>query len=51
MKDDAAVVGIPEISPSSCPEGYRGYSYRECSGGVLGEVSVSPSEHDGLILQ
>ncbi|KNB41357.1 hypothetical protein JH06_5468 [Blastocystis sp. subtype 4] len=37
--------GIPsvaegQISPSSCPEGYRGYSYRECSGGVLGEVKM-----------
>ncbi|KNB41318.1 hypothetical protein JH06_5406 [Blastocystis sp. subtype 4] len=29
-----------QISPSSCPEGYRGYSYRECSGGVLGEVKM-----------
>ncbi|KNB41300.1 hypothetical protein JH06_5826 [Blastocystis sp. subtype 4] len=28
-----------QISPSSCPEGYRGYSYRECSGGV-GEVNT-----------
>ncbi|KNB41178.1 hypothetical protein JH06_5799 [Blastocystis sp. subtype 4] len=23
-----------QISPSSCPEGYRGYSYRECLNGV-----------------
>ena len=29
-----------QISPSSCPEGYRGYSYRECSGGVLGPVKT-----------
>ena len=29
-----------QISPSTCPEGYRGYSYRECSGGVLGEVKT-----------
>ncbi|KNB41456.1 hypothetical protein JH06_5430 [Blastocystis sp. subtype 4] len=29
-----------QISPSYCPEGYRGYSYRECSGGVLGEVKM-----------
>ena len=29
-----------QISPSTCPEGYRGYSYRECSGGVLSEVKT-----------
>ena len=29
-----------QISPSSCETGYRGYSYRECSGGVLGEVKM-----------
>ena len=33
-------VGEGQISPSSCPEGYRGYSYRECSGGVLSEVKM-----------
>ncbi|KAK8800503.1 hypothetical protein WA171_005134 [Blastocystis sp. BT1] len=33
-------VGEGQISPSSCPEGYRGYSYRECSNGVLGEVKM-----------
>ena len=33
-------VGEGQISPSSCPEGYRGYSYRECSNGVLGEVKL-----------
>ncbi|KNB41320.1 cadherin domain-containing protein, partial [Blastocystis sp. subtype 4] len=33
-------VGEGQISPSYCPEGYRGYSYRECSGGVLGEVKT-----------
>ena len=27
-----------QISPSSCPEGYRGYSYRICSEGQLGEI-------------
>ncbi|KNB41368.1 cadherin domain-containing protein [Blastocystis sp. subtype 4] len=29
-----------QISPSSCETGYSGYSYRECSGGVLGEVKT-----------
>ena len=29
-----------QISPSSCPEGYKGYSYRECIGGVLGEIKM-----------
>ena len=33
-----------QISPSYCPEGYRGYSYRECSGGVLGEVKTDHCE-------
>ena len=33
-------VGEGQISPSTCPDGYRGYSYRECSGGVLGEVKT-----------
>ncbi|KAK8792583.1 hypothetical protein WA171_003725 [Blastocystis sp. BT1] len=33
-------VGEGQISPSSCETGYRGYSYRECSGGVLGEVKT-----------
>ena len=29
-----------QISPSACPAGYKGYSYRECVGGVLGEVKL-----------
>ena len=29
-----------QISPSVCGEGMTGYSYRECSGGVLGEVRM-----------
>ena len=33
-------VGEGQISPSSCETGYRGYSYRECSGGVLGPVKT-----------
>ena len=31
-------VGEGEISPAKCADGFRGYSYRECSGGQLGEV-------------
>ena len=31
-------VGEGQISPSKCPNGYRGYSYRECVNGQLGEV-------------
>ena len=27
-----------QISPSRCPEGYSGYTYRECHNGTLGEV-------------
>ena len=30
-------VGEGEISPAGCPEGFRGYAYRECQDGVLGE--------------
>ena len=36
---DYPSVGEGEISPARCEEGYRGYSYRTCSGGVLGEIS------------
>ncbi|KNB41195.1 hypothetical protein JH06_5718 [Blastocystis sp. subtype 4] len=38
--DNYPSVNEGQISPSSCPEGYRGYSYRECSNGVLGEVKL-----------
>ena len=38
--DNYPSVGEGQISPSICPEGYRGYSYRECSGGQLGEVKL-----------
>ena len=31
-------VGEGQISPSTCPEGFRGYSYRECVNGQLGDV-------------
>ena len=37
---DYPSVGEGEISPASCEEGYRGYSYRTCSGGVLGEIKT-----------
>ena len=33
-------VGEGQISPSTCPEGYRGYAYRTCSNGQLGEVKM-----------
>ena len=36
--DDYPSVGEGEISPSSCEEGYRGYSYRLCSDGQLGDI-------------
>ncbi|KAK8806653.1 hypothetical protein WA171_004334 [Blastocystis sp. BT1] len=38
--DNYPSVGEGQISPSSCETGYRGYSYRECSGGVLGPVKT-----------
>ena len=38
--DNYPSVGEGQISPSSCPEGYSGYSYRQCSNGVLGEVKL-----------
>ena len=31
-------IGEGEISPAKCPDGFRGYSYRECHDGVLGDV-------------
>ena len=36
---DYPPVGEGEISPSSCEEGYRGYSYRTCSNGQLGDIN------------
>ncbi|KAK8805042.1 hypothetical protein WA171_007007 [Blastocystis sp. BT1] len=38
--DNYPSVNEGQISPSSCPEGYSGYSYCECSNGVLGEVKM-----------
>ena len=37
--DDYPSVGEGEISPAPCEEGYRGYSYRTCSNGQLGEIN------------
>ena len=36
---DYPPVGEGEISPNSCEEGYRGYSYRTCTNGRLGEIN------------
>ena len=38
-------VGEGEISPAGCPEGFRGYAYRECHEGVLGEVKMDKCEY------
>ena len=38
-------VGEGEISPAGCPEGFRGYAYRECHNGVLGEVKMAKCEY------
>ena len=38
-------VGEGEISPAGCPEGFRGYAYRECHDGVLGEVKMAKCEY------
>ena len=37
--DDYPSVGEGEISPSTCQYGYRGYSYRTCTNGQLGEIN------------
>ena len=38
--DNYPPVAEGQISPASCPDGYDGYSYRECSGGRLGEIKL-----------
>ena len=38
--DNYPSVGEGQISPSVCPEGYSGYSYRECTNGELGDVKT-----------
>ena len=34
-----------EMSPAKCPEGFRGFSYRLCSNGQLGEVQTDKCEY------
>ena len=38
-------VGEGEISPAMCPDGFRGYSYRECHDSVLGDVKTDKCEY------
>ena len=38
--DQYPSVSEGQISPASCPDGYTGYSYRECANGSLGEVKM-----------
>ena len=38
-------VGEGQISPAACPDGYRGYSYRECANGQLGEVKTDKCQY------
>ena len=42
---DYPAVGEGEISPSTCPDGFRGYSYRTCTNGQLGEVQTDKCEY------
>ena len=37
---DFPAVAEGQISPSSCPEGFHGYAYRNCSNGELSEVQT-----------
>ena len=43
--DEYPAVGEGEISPAKCAEGFRGYSYRECTNGVLGDVQNDKCEY------
>ena len=38
--DNYPAVAEGQISVGVCPAGYRGYSYRQCSNGVLGEIKM-----------
>ena len=38
-------VGEGQISASTCPDGYSGYSFRNCTGGVLGEIDTTNCKH------
>ena len=39
-------VGEGQISPTKCAEGFRGYSYRKCTNGVLGDVKNDKCEYN-----
>ena len=43
--DDYPAVADGQVSPSVCPDGFRGYSYRECHDGQLGEVKTDLCVH------
>ena len=43
--DEYPAVGEGEISPAKCPEGFRGYAYRECANGQLGDVKTDKCEY------
>ena len=43
--DNYPSVGEGEISPAKCANGFRGYAYRECSGGQLGDVKNDMCEY------
>ena len=43
--DDFPAVASGQISPSTCPEGYRGYSYRECTGTTFSEIKTDKCEY------
>ena len=38
-------VGEGQISPAKCADGFRGYSYRKCTNGVLGDVKNDLCEY------
>ena len=38
--DNYPSVAEGQLSPGPCNDGFTGYSYRTCSGGVLGEVQM-----------
>ena len=42
---DYPAVGEGEISPAECDDGFRGYSYRECANGQLGDVKTDKCEY------
>ena len=42
---DYPSVGEGEISPAKCADGFRGYAYRTCANGQLGEVQTDKCEY------